>query len=196
MKNVFLDLGTHYGQGMREFIQKFNMDESWIIHTFEANPVTFKVFTENYHKHTPWVISHNQAISDHNGEIKVNIETPPGEGETGMGTSVIDLSEWNPWGGQLRENFKYHAITPCVDLSEFIINNFNKSDNIIVKMDIEGAEYDTLEKMIETGAIDYVNFIAVEWHSRFFVSKDAILERENIIIDYMKNHNINLESWK
>ena len=63
-------------------------------------------------------------------------------------------------------------------------------------MDIEGSEYDTLEKMIATGALQYVNYIAVEWHSRFFVSKDAILDRERSIIEYMKLNNINLESWK
>lgn len=196
MRNIFLDLGTHYGQGMREFISKYNMDENWIIHTFEANPATYMVFREKYHHYHPFVKAHNVAISDHNGEITVNMETPPGEGETGMGTSVIDLKEWNPWGTNDRVHFKTSAVVPCIDFSQFIQENFSIDDNIIVKMDIEGSEYDTLEKMISTGVIDYIKFIAVEWHSRYFMNKEEILERENKIIEYMGSHNIKLESWR
>ena len=197
MANVFLDLGTHYGQGLREFIQRFNMNDSWIIHTFEANPITHKIFISQYHKQTPWVTSHNKAITDHNGEIQVNIETPPGEGETGMGTSIIDLERWNPWNGELRENFLSTANVPCIDLSEFIISNFKKEDNIIVKMDIEGSEYDTLTKLIKTQAIEYINFITVEWHSRFFTNKNEIEKiEENLIQELKKYDKLILESWK
>lgn len=93
-----------------------------------------------------------------------------------------------PWGGELREHFKKNSLVPCIDLSDFIISNFDKNDNIIIKMDIEGSEYHTLEKMIETGAIKYVNNISVEWHSRFLQKKvkESILEREKNIKDYMK----------
>lgn len=197
MKNVFLDLGTHFGQGLHEFIRRYQMDESWDIHTFEANPVTYEIFKNNFHSQTPWVKSYNKAVSDHYGEIKINIETPPNEGETGMGSSIIDLEEWNPWNGELRENFKTNALVQCIDISDFIVSNFHKDDNIIIKMDIEGSEYHTLEKMIETGAIDYVNNISVEWHSKFFVEevKESILEREKNIREYLNKNNINLEDW-
>ena len=58
-------------------------------------------------------------------------------------------------------NFKYQYDVQCVDLSEFIKNNFAKEDNIIIKMDIEGSEYDTLEKMIDDGTIEYINIITI-----------------------------------
>lgn len=195
MRNVLLDLGTHYGQGLREFISKFNVDPSWDVFTFEANPVTHKIFINDYHKLTPYVTSYNTAITDYNGSITINIETPPNEGETGMGSSVIGLDVWNPWGGELRENFKTSAEVPCIDLSEFIKTNFNPEDNIIIKMDIEGAEYDTLEKMIADKTLDYVNNISIEWHSRFFTNKDEILERENKIKTYMNEQNITQGEW-
>lgn len=195
-KRVFLDLGTHYGQGLNEFIARFKMDETWEIHTFEANPFTFQIFCERHHHRTPWVKPHNQAISDHDGTITVNIETPPGEGQTGMGTSVIDLAEWNPWGGQLREHFQTQSVVPCIDLSAFILTHYQPTDELTIKMDIEGSEYATLEKMIETGAIDYVNFLAVEWHSRFFVHKTDTEQRERRLIEAIQSRNITLESWK
>jgi len=40
----------------------------------------------------------------------------------------------------------------------------DKYEPIIVKMDIEGAEYEVLEKMIETGRIKCINELWIEWH--------------------------------
>lgn len=196
MKNVFLDLGTHYGQGLRDFITKYGMDNSWDIHTFEANPVTCEIFRNQYHQYTPWVISYNAAVSDHNGTITVNLESFDNGDKTGQGTSVISMDKWDPWrDGTTPDHFIHKAEVPCIDLSEFILNKFSKDDNLIIKMDIEGSEYDTLEKMIETGAIEYVNTLVVEWHSRYFTNRDEILEREKIISEKIKSYNILLETW-
>ena len=39
MKKVFLDFGGNKGQGLRDFIKRYNIDgESWIVETFEPNP--------------------------------------------------------------------------------------------------------------------------------------------------------------
>jgi FkbM family methyltransferase len=198
MNHVFLDLGTHFGQGLREFIDNFRMNDSWIIHTFEANPITHKKFIDEHLKRTPWVISHNEAISDHNGELEFNIETPPGEESTGMGSSAIGLDKWNPWKDEekTKEAFVKTAVVPCIDLSEFVMNNFQPEDRIVVKMDIEGSEYDTLERMIETGVIKYIDEIFVEWHSHMFKNSDEIKQREDKIISYLNENNIKLESWR
>jgi len=51
-----------------------------------------------------------------------------------------------------------------IDFTKYIINNFDKSDKIVLKIDIEGEEYNLLEKMIKTEAIDYVDKIYCEWH--------------------------------
>jgi len=197
MKNVFLDLGTHYGQGLREFIGRFHMSDNWSIHTFEANPTTHKIFLNDYLKETPWVISHNQAVSDHDGTITVNLETPPDEGDTGQGTSIISMEHWNPWGLADKGHFNRTEEVPCIDLSKFIIDNFNKEDIIIVKMDIEGSEYDTLDKMIVDGSLDYINHISVEWHSRFFRNVEEVKKREENILEKMKTYDgLNVESWR
>jgi len=178
MANIFLDLGTHFGQGLQQFMQRFNMNESWTIHTFEANPTTHQIFLDGFHKEVPWVKAHNLAIADYNGTITINVETPPGEGDTGQGTSIIDLEHWAPWDGTLRDNF-----TP--------------EDKIIVKMDIEGAEYRVLDKMIEDGTLkNYIDFITVEWHSRFFTNADEMRIQENKIKYYANINSIVMESWQ
>ena len=173
----------------------FNVDETWNVFTFEANPVTHKIFMDDYHELTPYVTSYNMAVTNFNGSITINIESPPNEGDTGMGSSIIGLDKWDPWDGTLRQNFKTSAEVPCIDLSEFIRTNFKPDDNIVIKMDIEGAEYDTLEKMIVDKTIDYINYISVEWHSRFFTNRDEIFEREQRIRTYLTEHKITQGEW-
>jgi FkbM family methyltransferase len=196
MTNVFLDLGTHYGQGLEHFMRQFNMDQTWTIHTFEANPITYGIYKTQYHQKTPWVEAHNEAVTVYDGVIELNIETPPGEGDTGQGTSIVDMDKWAPWDGTLRPNFQKVVEVRCIDLSRFIRENFSPSDNIIIKMDIEGAEYDILDKMIENNTLkEYVNFIAVEWHSRFFTNKDEMKQREVDIQKYLSENKIGHASW-
>lgn len=52
-----------------------------------------------------------------------------------------------------------------VDFSQWIISEFDKDDYIVCKMNIEGAEYDVLEKMLVDGSIQYINKLYVGWHN-------------------------------
>lgn len=191
--NVFIDCGTHFGQGLRHFINKFEIDHTWSVHTFEANPTTYQIYLKEYHKKNNYVKHYNFALSNFDGTINLNIETPPNNGDTGQGTSIVSLNYWNPHEGKIRENFKNSCEVSCLSLSNFIKNNFNQNDKIIIKMDIEGAEYDVLEEMIKDKTIDWVDYIAIEWHSRFFINKEEILDREKKILDQIDKNKI--EGW-
>ena len=52
----------------------------------------------------------------------------------------------------------------CIDFSRWIRRNFDRRDHLVVKMDIEGAEYPVLEKMVADGTIDSVKELIVEFH--------------------------------
>ena len=173
MAKVFLDLGTHFGQGLSFFIQHLKIDNSWTVHTFEANPNTYKQFIEGTYNNYPFVIPHNEAITDYDGTITVNIETVP-EGDNGMGTSVISLDKWNPWGGTLRENFMKTEDVPCVDLARFIKENFNDDDKIFIKMDIEGSEFVVIQKLIDENLLARIDTIVVEWHAHFYTNREEM----------------------
>ena len=198
MKQIFLDGGTHYGQGLQQFIQMYNITPEWTIHTFEANPVTHTHFLEkNTNLLQDFNINHyNKALSNKNGIVTIHQETPPNEDNSGMGSSIISLDKWNPWDGTLRENFKTSSEVECINLSEFILNNFSKEDFIVVKLDIEGSEYDVLESLIETEAIFYINDLYVEFHSRFFTNSEEILDRENSVKSFIFNNTqVKLTEW-
>lgn len=196
MASVFLDLGTHFGQGLKEFIYKFNMDNNWIIHTFEANPDTYKMFLDSYANQIELPFTHhNAAVSNKEGTLEINMETPPtNEGDTGMGSSVMPLTEWQPWGGRLE--FGAKKSVPAIDFSKFLRDNFSPDDSIVVKMDIEGSEYDVLEGLIASDTLKYIKVLAIEWHSHMFTNPTAYAEREAKIKQIMVEQNIAFGEWK
>jgi len=51
-----------------------------------------------------------------------------------------------------------------IDISQWILDSFSKDDHIVMKMDIEGSEYEVLPKMINDGSITYINHLWIEWH--------------------------------
>ena len=76
------------------------------------------------------------------------------------------------------------ARVKCLDFSRWLLQNFNCTDHIVVKMDIEGAEYAVLEKMVVDGSIDYVNELFVEFH---WLMNDTIThERHNALVQALK----------
>lgn len=197
MKNVFLDLGTHLGQGLTHFIEVLNITSDWNISSYEANPVTYQTFqqTEHCKKLTTefGVQFFNKAIYDHNGTININVETPPNEGETGMGSSVIPLTDWSPWQGTTKEYFKTNYTVECIDFSELIQNNIEH--NIYCKMDIEGAEFKVLQKLINKDLLKYIKKIWVEFHDHFFTNSAEMKQAKNNILQYVSKQNIQLFEW-
>lgn len=59
---------------------------------------------------------------------------------------------------------------PCFDFSTWL-GGF--SENVVLKMDIEGAEFPILEKMIHDGTHHMVSYLLVEWHERWVDGGDA-----------------------
>ena len=104
----------------------------------------------------------------------------------GKGSSLIE-------GMQSGETIKIKEIS----LSNYIINNFRKSDHLTVKVDIEGMEYDVLEDIIDTGAINYVDRMFCEWHIEQLTRKTdrgekSILERHDKLINKIKESGFDL----
>jgi FkbM family methyltransferase len=52
----------------------------------------------------------------------------------------------------------------CIDLAGYLMSNFTSGDYVIVKLDIEGAEYDVLKRLIDSGAIALIKELYVEYH--------------------------------
>ena len=67
---------------------------------------------------------------------------------------------------------------PCVDIAG-LINKYDIDDLIVVKIDIEGAEYDLLIDFIKKNALRQIDYITIEYHNYVspFSSTDQVFNK-------------------
>lgn len=57
------------------------------------------------------------------------------------------------------------ATVRCIDLAEWIVQNVGKDHDVVLKLDIEGAEFDVLERLLDHPAsFAKLEKVLVEWH--------------------------------
>lgn len=54
---------------------------------------------------------------------------------------------------------------PCFDLAAFLGEKLIEGE-IVLKLDVEGAEYQLLSRIIDEGVDEFLTLILVEWHDR------------------------------
>lgn len=72
---------------------------------------------------------------------------------------------------------------PSIDLSNWIENHSDDGQKYFIKIDIEGAEYDLLENLINKNSLKHIKSVAIEWHcSKLGEENEAkFLARKNLI---------------
>jgi len=184
MKNIFLDFGTHKGEGLLEFFQKGTIDNSFEVHTFEPTPglgteydieglKKIEGFPQDIH-------FYNKAIWIKDGMIAFNNRMDQASHIEG-----IDFSYF-------QESDDFNSImVECIDISKFIESL--PDSNIICKMDIEGSEFRILRYLIYTGVIKRINKLFVEFHPKFVSSESDFTL--NFLINSIKKLGIELVLW-
>lgn len=146
MKKTFIDLGYNLGQSVDFFTKLIPDSNEYTIYAFEPDSRNNSKFNYslpiNYYKQAAWI---------YDGTIKFYL------GNSSFASTI------NPTKTTNISTNNYIEVD-CIDLSNFIISNFDKQDYIILKVDIEGAEYELLEHLIKTKAIEYVDDLFVEFH--------------------------------
>jgi FkbM family methyltransferase len=141
MRKVFIDGGAN---ACHQDYDKKIISEDFEIHAFEPNPIFASAF-----KKKPAIKYYQKSLWNKN-EQKILYKGPH---DNGFADSIT------------RSDFGKGGInTECVDCSQFIYNNFNTKDQIILRLDIEGAEYAVMNHLIETGAADLINEFWIEFH--------------------------------
>jgi FkbM family methyltransferase len=161
MRKIFIDGGGNNGSSVRMFRSKFPKAEEFEIFTFEANPNfndCYKNLNVNYK---------NAAIWTYDGEIEFYL----GKNPKNMSASVFK----HKTSGNLR---KTPIKVKCIDLGKWIMSKFTPQDYIVLKLDIEGAEYNVLPKMIEDKSIAYIDELFMDWH----YTKVAIEESKHLLL--------------
>ena len=195
MKNIFLDCGAHFCEGLTELYNAGVVDQSFEIHVFEANP---SCNIEERVKHFPLkVTAHQKAVWIEDGFVFFNQENHKesktgcaGDGYSdtdGTGSSVCGI------GFNLYE-YKYDAPikVESVDFSRFIAE-LSKEANIICKMDIEGSEFAVLRHLIQKETMQKINEIYIEFHQRFMLDESG--ETVQKIVDDITKLGVKVHRW-
>uniref|UniRef100_A0A6C0JWY7 Methyltransferase n=1 Tax=viral metagenome TaxID=1070528 RepID=A0A6C0JWY7_9ZZZZ len=173
---IFLDFGTDDGKELLKYIDKFNMYTGWKILGFEFDPVKFeRLKKEVVPEHS------NLDVYDFIATDKI----------IKFDLSDKNESDWTPWSNNVAlEKYRNIGRVKCFDVRMFLREFFFKSDHIVVRMNIAGAEYQLLEHLIQHDIIDYIDELYISFHSKNFDNKQDILRRESKILDTLIQKNV------
>jgi len=189
MRKIFIDCGSHDGCSIRKFRDLYDKKEEYEIYSFEPNPHLQKYYDQLYNKHTHY----SKGVWVKDGKIDFYVS-----GCTG-GSTLIETKYKHNEKKRITRKIVCNLILPieekinidCIDLSYWIKNTFSKDDYIILKMDIEGAEYEILYKMIKESTLDYINELLIEFHNH----KSGYTQHDdNCIISILKEKNIKVDT--
>jgi FkbM family methyltransferase len=195
--NVYLDCGGHYGEGLREFIQSHKINDDWIVETFEPNPECQYIERISDIK-LKNIIVHDEAVWIFDGEIMFSQEnhSKSNSKSPNDGKSNID-----GWGSVITELYSTHLkyaeepiMVKCVDFHKILSKYPKDKFNVIVKLDIEGAEYSVLRHIISEGSAVNISELYVEWHHVDLT--DENMSTTNNLINTLSMIGINVKNWK
>ena len=147
---AFVDCGAYSGTAIRWFRENPLYSAPDAIYAFECNPSMMKNYGSG-------VTAIHSACWTHDGTIEFyrNPTSPNIQGNSVYRDKTTgDLDKDHP------------IVVPCIDFSAWLKRTFTSGDTVIVKMNIEGAEYDVLEKCVLDNSIALITELHIQWHNR------------------------------
>ena len=204
---IFYDLGTHLFEGLYEFNKFFNFDNSWKIYCFEANPYTYELAKKKLES-SKWLQDLNielinAAISDEDGTVEVDCYYDNNENDyTDVGSNNFNLKNayfkgvWPEMYEKMGDNYCSTRTVPSICFSEFLDKHTTYGDEVVIKMDIEGGEFNTLTNMIENNTHTLAKVMYIEWHERFWVEElETYTNLKTTIMQKLIDDNIDAKIW-
>jgi len=147
MRKIFLDCGANEGESVKRFRHLYPDHNEYEIYCFEPHKKS------TVHLKPPIKIIH-KAVWVKDGTIDF---FPAGVSPAGS-TLLKDKTTWNVSQTPIK--------IESVDLSRWIATEFTIDDFIVMKMNIEGAEYRVLRNMLSDGTLAMIDKLYVSWHFR------------------------------
>ena len=182
-RNFIFDPGFHHGEGSLYLTELYEVDRSWQIFTFEPNSACRRHLLRANVLQDPPVTGLAFAVGCRAGPALFSREAgQPGGLEDGQASHLKSIPlEVDHRGAGEEEVW-------CINFQLFLralIPPRSKGEDrlfVVVKMDIEGAEYPILRTMLADGSIERIDVLHVEFHDRILpdetVESTAALRQE------------------
>lgn len=139
---IFLDCGQFDGVA----IEQYCVDDSWKIYSFEP-----EVQPDINLERLPKYELIEKVVWTEDGEVSFSLD-PNKQASHITGVAGTDYED--------------KLVVPSVDFSRFVEELPYSDDYIVCSMDIEGAEFPVLRKMIKDGSIWRIDVLDIEFHHR------------------------------
>lgn len=169
----FIDLGAHNGNTLLKALDKYpDFDE--------------------YSGYEPIHKLYKESLKRLNGAKKVKIYNLAVGTKTAPITIYEDMTTHKLGSSVYSDKTQKKARkVECTMVSiDVVMEKIQLSDYVVLKIDIEGAEYELLEYMIETKLIDLVDEIYCEWHQHKIPS--IPISRHNTLVSNLQKIGFNL----
>ena len=157
MRKIFIDCGAWNGLSVKFFMDNIPGWKEYEMYVFECNEKlleNIEKLKKEYDADNMTIINKAVWVNDDHIEFYLG-----GVGFSESSSLIKEKKTGNiDVGHPVRD--------PCVDLSKWITDNFDIDDYILLKMNIEGAEYPVLRKMVNNNSIKYINNLYAAWHHK------------------------------
>ena len=158
MRKVLISLGSNKGGEFPTFMESKQYDPSFEIFAFEPEPRCFEHIQEVMKK-VPNITHIAKGAGVEDGVLSFRV------GRLTVSGTLDQTKKPDMMTGE-------EVLIEVLDISKWVMENFNKDDHILMTMDIEGTEYDVLDKMIQDGSLDWIDKLYIEWHGAKSVGFD------------------------
>ncbi|XP_078621341.1 uncharacterized protein LOC144887817 [Branchiostoma floridae x Branchiostoma japonicum] len=196
-RKILLDCGANVASTVQLFRETYPGGTDYIIHSFELDARLAPYFA-SYSNH---VLHCPVAVAGQNGNM-----TAYGESAWSPDKGLVNGYD-RMWGGatiyaddseiddeKSGRKLGVRIVRPTLDLSTWIQENTAPEDYVIFKLDVEGAEYDILEKMVREGTFEWIDKFYGEFHS-FLTVPGWPKERKQELKSTLASHGIRQIDW-
>lgn len=165
---IFIDAGFYRGKAL-EYYAPF-LDDSWMVFAFEPNEqIPVQQIIDKFPFPIEWV---KKAVWTEDGQVEFRLQ---GRDDA----SHID---------GIRHSIDPKVTVPSIDFSRFI--GELPEATIVCSMDIEGAEFPVLRKMLDEKTAQRISLLDIEFHHRLLADPDPTvssllrmeLERAGVLV--------------
>ena len=176
--SLVIDVGANVGKFTKIFLKK-----EFKVHAFEPDPIAINELKKNCgHDENLKLFEVAVGIKNESKKLYRYRKFDAANPETTIGSSVLSFR---------RGKDKPFVEIKCVDFIDYLKNIENKI--ALLKMDIEGAEVEILEKIIDEKLYKKIGKIYAETHERFSnkIAIETVNLRARLVKENINNINLN-----